>query len=198
MLFHRALGRDLHKLVIAVVDNRRPMLLVMRAMLAAIGAGRIHTYQSPTGAIGTMQTAIPDLVIAADVMQPLNGPALVRSMRRPSSGELALVPVIIITAHAKPALVAEALRSGAHQVLALPTSAITLARRLDWLLNDDRPFELKGDHYVVSGIEERLAVNFQRPAQSPPEVTLAPPRSTCEAEEPLILDLIETARVARN
>ena len=198
MLFHRALGRDLHKLVIAVVDNRRPMLLVMRAMLAAIGAGRIHTYQSPTGAIGTMQTAIPDLVIAADVMQPLNGPALVRSMRRPSSGELALVPVIIITAHAKPALAAEALRSGAHQVLALPTSAITLARRLDWLLNDDRPFELKGDHYVVSGIEERLAVNFQRPAQSPPEVTLAPLRSTCEAEEPLILDLIETARVARN
>jgi CheY-like chemotaxis protein len=196
MLFHRALGRDLHKLVIAVVDNRRPMLLVMRAMLAAIGAGRIHTYQSPTGAIGTMQTAIPDLVIAADVMQPLNGPALVRSMRRPSSGELALVPVIIITAHAKPALVAEALRSGAHQVLALPTSALT--RRLDWLLNDDRPFELKGDHYVVSGIEERLAVNFQRPAQSPPEVTLAPLRSTCEAEEPLILDLIETARVARN
>jgi CheY-like chemotaxis protein len=105
MLFHRALGRDLHKLVIAVVDNRRPMLLVTRAMLAAIGAGRVHTYESPTGAIGTMQTAIPDLVIAADVMQPLNGPALVRSMRRPSSGELALVPVIIITAHAKPALV---------------------------------------------------------------------------------------------
>src|SRR5689334_3398455 len=33
MLYHRALGRDLHKLVIAVVDNRRPMLLVMRAML---------------------------------------------------------------------------------------------------------------------------------------------------------------------
>jgi CheY-like chemotaxis protein len=198
MLYHRALGRDLHKLVIAVVDNRRPMLLVMRAMLAAIGAGRIHTYESPTGAIGTMATATPDLVIAADVMQPLNGPALVRTMRRPSSGALALVPVIIMTAHAKPALVAEALRSGVHQVLALPTSAITLARRLDRLLNDDRPFELKGDHYVVSGIEERLAVNFQRSAQSPAEVTFPPPRSACEDEEPLLLDLVETARVARN
>ena len=59
MLYHRALGRDLHKLVIALVDNRRPMLLVMRAMLTAIGAGRIHTYESPTGAIGTMATALP-------------------------------------------------------------------------------------------------------------------------------------------
>jgi CheY-like chemotaxis protein len=77
-----------------------------------------------------------------DVMEPLNGPALVRTMRHPSSGPLALVPVIIMTAHAKPALVTEALRSGVHQVLALPTSAITLARRLDRLLNDDRPFEL--------------------------------------------------------
>src|SRR5262249_4616675 len=129
-MYHRALGRDLHKLVIAVVDNRQPMLLVMRAMLAAIGAGRIHTYESPTGAIGTMATAIPDLVNAADVMRPLNGPALVRTMRRPSSSELVLVPAIIITAHANPALVADALRSGAHQVLALPTSAVTLARRL--------------------------------------------------------------------
>jgi len=44
-----------------LVDNRRPMLLVMRAMLAAIGAGRIHTYESPTGAICTMATATPDL-----------------------------------------------------------------------------------------------------------------------------------------
>jgi hypothetical protein len=29
MLYHRALGRDLHKLVITVIDNRRPMLLGM-------------------------------------------------------------------------------------------------------------------------------------------------------------------------
>ena len=59
MLYHRALGCDLHKLVIAVVDNRRPMLLVMRAMIAAIGTGHIYTYESPTGAIGTMAMATP-------------------------------------------------------------------------------------------------------------------------------------------
>jgi len=34
-------------------------MLLVWAMLAAIGAGRIHTYESPTGAIGTMATAIP-------------------------------------------------------------------------------------------------------------------------------------------
>jgi len=43
MLYHRALGRDLATLAEAVVDNRRSMLLVMRAMLAAIGTGRVDT-----------------------------------------------------------------------------------------------------------------------------------------------------------
>jgi len=41
MLHHRAFGRDLDTLVVAVIDNRRPVLSLMRAMFAAIGAGRI-------------------------------------------------------------------------------------------------------------------------------------------------------------
>jgi hypothetical protein len=59
--------------------------------------------------------------------------------------------------------VEESLRAGAHQVLVLPTSASTLYRRLNWLINDDRPFELKGDRYVLAGVEERLALSFPRP-----------------------------------
>jgi len=129
---------------VAVVDNRRSMLLVMRAMLAAIGAGRIDTYESPAEAIDALARTTPDLLIAADLMQPLTGPAFVRTMRRERSGPLALVPAIIMSAHGRPGLVADALRGGAHQVLVLPTAASTLARRLHWLLNDDRPFELRG------------------------------------------------------
>jgi CheY-like chemotaxis protein len=197
MLYHRALGRDLDELVVAVVDNRRPMLSVMRAMLAAIGAGRIDTYESPAEAIEAMATTVPDLVIAAASMQPLTGPALVRIMRRSRSGPLALVPAIIMSAHSKPAIVEEALRAGAHQVLVLPTSASTLCRRLDWLLNDDRPFELKGEHYVVAGMEERLSLSFQRPIYVPAEPSFPLPRSAPDEEPPLGFYLAEK-RVARN
>ena len=197
MLYHRALGRDLDELVVAVVDNRRPMLSIMRAMLAAIGAGRIDTYESPTEAIEAMATTVPDLVIAAASMQPLTGPALVKTMRRSRSGPLALVPAIIMSAHSKPAIVEEALRAGAHQVLVLPTSASTLCRRLDWLLSDDRPFELKGEHYVVAGLEERLSLSFQRPIYVPAEPSFPLPRSTPDEEPPLALYLTEK-RVAQN
>jgi two-component system chemotaxis response regulator CheY len=197
MLYHRALGRDLDKLVVAVVDNRPPMLSIMRAMLAAIGTGRIETYESPTEAIDAMAETVPDLVIAAATMQPMTGPALVRCMRRSRFEPLCFVPAMIMSAHAKPTLVEDALRAGAHQVLVLPTSASTLYRRLDWLLNDDRPFELYGEHYVVAGMEERLSLSFQRPIYVPAEPSFPLPAREPD-EEPLALNLAPKARVARN
>ena len=59
MLYHRAYGRDLDTLVVAVIDNRRPMLSLMRGMLAAIGIGRIETYESPIEAFAAMTRAVP-------------------------------------------------------------------------------------------------------------------------------------------
>jgi len=167
MLYHRALGRDLEDLVVAVIDNRRPMLAVMRAMLAAIGVGRIDTFESPTDAIGAMQADVPDLVIAAGAMQPLSGPVLIRTLRRATSEPLCFVPAMVMSTQAKPGMVEEALRAGAHQVLILPISSSTLYRRLDWLLNDDRPFERQGEHFIVAGMEERLSLSVQRPVYMP-------------------------------
>ncbi len=168
MLHHRALGRDLDQLVVAVIDNRKPMLAMMRAMLAAIGTGRIETHQDPAEALAAMGQNTPDVVIAAASMQPIGGPDVVRAMRHVDAGPLCLVPAMIMSAHAKSGVIGQALRAGAHQVLVLPTSASTLYRRLDWLVNDDRPFELMDDHYVVAGMEERLALSIPRPTYARP------------------------------
>lgn len=196
MLHHRAYGRDLDTLVVAVIDNRRPILSLMRAMLAAIGTGRIETYESPTEAVDAMTRSVPDLVIAAAAMQPLTGPQLVRVMRRASAGPLALVPAMIMGVRAKPALVEEALRAGAHQVLVLPTTASTLYRRLDWLIHDDRPFELKGEHYVVAGMEERLSLSIQRPVYVPAEPFLPLPPLGPDEDRAPTLDIAKKVRVA--
>ena len=198
MLYHRAYGRDLDTLLVAVIDNRRPMLSLMRGMLAAIGTGRIDTYESPTEALQAMIQSVPDLVIAASSMQPLSGPALVREMRHRLAGPLSLVPAMIMSASPRPALVEESLRAGAHQVLVLPISASTLYRRLDWLMNDDRPFELKGEHYAVAGLEERLSLSIQRPVYVPGEPSLAPAPLMTDEEPALTLDITRKARVAPN
>lgn len=167
MLHHRAFGRALDELVISVIDNRTPMLAVMRAMLAAIGAGRVETHEDPVAALSAMKQHTPDVVIAAASMQPVGGSELVRAMRHPDAAPLCAVPAVITCGHAASNMVAEALWAGAHQILLLPISASTLYRRLDWLVNDDRPFELKGDHYVVAGLEERLALSIPRPTYNP-------------------------------
>jgi two-component system, chemotaxis family, chemotaxis protein CheY len=196
MLHHRAFGRDLDTLVVAVIDNRRPILSLMRAMLAAIGTGRIETYESPTEAVDAMATAVPDVVIAGAVMQPMTGPQLVRAMRRSDVGPLALVPAMIMSVRAKPALVAEALRAGAHQVLVLPTTASTLYRRLAWLIQDDRPFELRGEHYVVAGMEERLSLSIQRPVYVPTEPALGLPSLTRDEEGAPTFDIAKKTHAA--
>ncbi len=196
MLHHRAFGRDLDTLVVAVIDNRRPILSLMRAMLAAIGTGRIETYESPTEAVDAMAKSVPDLVIAAAAMQPLTGAQLVRAMRQSTAGPLALVPAMIMSVRAKPALVEEALRAGAHQVLVLPTTASTLYRRLAWLIQDDRPFELRGQHYVVAGMEERLSLSIQSPVYIPTEPSLGLPSLARDEEGAPTLDIAKKTRVA--
>jgi two-component system, OmpR family, phosphate regulon response regulator PhoB len=197
MLYHRAYGRDLETLVVAVIDNRRPMLSLMRGMLAAIGVGRIEAHQCPTQAFAAMSLAVPDLVIAASSMQPLTGAALVKAMRHALSGPLSLVPAMIMSARGRPALIEESLRAGAHQVLVLPISASTLYRRLDWLINDDRPFELKGDYYVVAGLEERLSLSVQRPVYVPEERGLSLSPSPDEDAAPTF-EIGRKVRVAPN
>ena len=196
MLHHRAFGRDLDALVVAVIDNRRPILSLMRAMLAAIGTGRIETYESPTEAVDAMAKSVPDVVIAAAAMQPLTGAQLVRAMRWTNAGPLALVPAMIMSVRAKPALVEEALRAGAHQVLVLPTTASTLYRRLAWLIQDDRPFELRGEHYVVAGMEERLSLSIQSPVYVPTEPSLGLPPIARDEEGAPTLDIAKKTRVA--
>jgi len=162
MLTHRALGRDLELLVVCVVDNRRPMLSALRAMLAAIGVGRIETFEHPAEALDSMRRDVPDIVFAADELRPLSGCDLIRQIRAEAE-PLCLVPALITSTHTKPNLVDDALIAGAHQLLVLPISASTLCRRLDWLLNDDRPFEVVAGHYVVAGLKERLELSRQSP-----------------------------------
>ena len=167
------------------------MLLVMRGMLAAIGAGRIDTYESPAEAIDALARTTPDFLMAADLMQPLTGLAFVRTMRRERSGPLALVP-----AHGRPGLVADALRAGAHRFLFFrlrrsrspggsPGCSTTIVHS-------------SGEHYVVAGIEERLSLNLHRPAYTPAEASYPFLKSMPGGEEPPAIDFAVKARAARN
>jgi two-component SAPR family response regulator len=74
MLHHRAFGRRLDTLSL-VVDNRRPMLSLLRAMLAA-NAGPIETYDNPAEALDAMSESLPDLVIVAAAIQPITARGL--------------------------------------------------------------------------------------------------------------------------
>jgi hypothetical protein len=96
-----------------------------------------------------------------------------------------------MSVRAKPALVEPSLRAGAHQVLVLPTTASTLYRRLDWLINDDPPLRAQRQAYVLAGMEEPLSLSFQR------RVVPAPPNLASPAAAPKLESGRDLAKKAR-
>jgi hypothetical protein len=63
-------------------------------------------------------------------------------------------------------------------------------------MQDDRPFELRGEHYVVAGMEERLSLSIQRPVYVPTEPALGLAPITRDEEGAATLDIAKKARVA--
>ena len=159
------------RLSVAVIDNRRPMLSLMRGMLAAIGTGRIETYEARSMPSTPWQDRSRTLSSPPPSMQPLTGRRSSEVMRHSS---LRRARVRARHDHERPTRKPGArrgVRSGQGRIrcwCCRPPPARSIAG-IDWLINDDRPFELKGEHYVVAGIEERLSLSMQRPVYVPEE-----------------------------
>jgi hypothetical protein len=60
------------------------------------GIGRIETFESPTEALDAIGLDIPYEVFAASSMQPLTGPALVKTILSASYDLLCFVPAVIM------------------------------------------------------------------------------------------------------
>jgi hypothetical protein len=155
--------------------------------LADAGHACRHRRRPYRHTVSTYMKARPKPSMRRPRLRPISSsrpPACNQSRGRPWSGHAArkLGPAFARARHdherpRQAALVEEALRAGAHQVLVLPTTASTLYRRFDWLINDDRPFELKAEPYVLAGMEKRLSLSFQHPVYIPAESGLSRPPS---------------------
>ncbi|MEJ1161357.1 response regulator [Prosthecomicrobium sp. N25] len=145
MRHHRAYGVPLESLDVAVVDDHRPMQSILRSILLGAHVARVRAFDSAREALIAMAVDPPDLVIADWRMAPTSGLTLVKAMRRPSSGALATVPVVMITASPTRALIERAVRLGIHSVLVKPLSPATLMTRIAAILADGRRFEVDAD-----------------------------------------------------
>ena len=133
---------------ILIVDESQYMRKLTRAMLMNIGAKTIFEAGDGVAALDVIRTANPDVAILDWDLPLLSGAQVVRIVRSPGVFPKPHLPIIMLTAAANRANVAEAMQLGVHEFLLKPTSPKALRDRLLSIILRPRPMVQLGKYYV--------------------------------------------------
>ncbi|MEJ8476029.1 response regulator [Roseibium algae] len=157
MKYHAAYGRGLEDLDAVIVEDSKPMQTIIRSILLSFKVARVRVFDSVDEALQSMLAEPPNVILTDWRMAPTSGYQLLRMIRHRHMEPLCYVPVLFITAHGTRPLVDKALRAGAHHLLVKPVAPSMLLKRLQWLMNDDRPMVLENSgFYNILGIRESM------------------------------------------
>lgn len=140
---------DFSALKILVVDDSKYMRTVFREFLNALGVKRGKIVECANGedALEAFHIFQPDLIITDYLMEPMDGLALTREIRRDKNELASFTPIIMCTGYTESARVEEARDSGVHEVLAKPITAERLYARIRNIVEFPRDFE-RSDGYI--------------------------------------------------
>lgn len=160
-----AFGKDLKSLNILMVEDNTGMRLLLRTMLTAFGITNIRQARDGTDGLIEMQVYDIDLVISDWEMQPMNGRDFITRIRAVGNEPFCFTPIIVLTGHASRSLLTEAFEIGATHLLVKPVTPASLLHRIEWVLADQREFEVAGGIYrqpmlihETAGLRRRTAV----------------------------------------
>ena len=117
---------------ILVVDDFKTTIKIVHTLLRQLGFRQMDEAASGAEALAKLRSGRFGLVISDWNMSPMTGFDLVRTMR--SDAALRAVPVIMITAEAKPENVATARDAGADGYIVKPFNATALKDKLSSVL----------------------------------------------------------------
>ncbi|MEN6541032.1 response regulator [Parvibaculum sp.] len=139
-----AFGVPLRRLDILIVDDSAQMQSLLRTILRGFGVAEMRQARDGTAALAEIALRAPTLIISDWEMAPMNGGEFLRHLRRVGGEPACFVPVIVLTAHASRDIIEEAFNQGATQLLVKPVTPANLLQRINWVLEDERPFEPVG------------------------------------------------------
>ena len=154
--------QEVANLDIVLLEENKATQSLVRSMLTAFRVRRVRAYDRAEQALKEMMTDPPNMVLTDWELRPLSGEKFVRLLRSKSFEPLCFVPVIMITANATLRVIDRAFSAGVNHLLVKPLSPSILHRRLQLAIREDNGFELDGDHYVLSGIQEVLDERVRR------------------------------------
>ena len=116
-----------------IVDDQRTMRSIVRTLLSQVGITDVIEAADGTEAIELLEMPgeqLPDFVICDLHMKDGDGMAFCNKIRRHKNGDLAQIPVLILTGDSDGLLHEVAMQIGAANVLTKPISARDLGREI--------------------------------------------------------------------
>lgn len=137
----------LNSVKILIVDDMAPMLTLCKTILTTFGFTNVHTAQSGEEAIEMIIRLDPDLIVTDWMMEPMDGVAMTREIRRNPKVPNPYVPIIMMTGFSSKFRVENARDSGITEFLVKPFTARDLYNRIVQIIEKPRQFVETGDFF---------------------------------------------------
>ena len=130
---------DFSSLRILVVDDEAFMRTLIVRILNEIGVVDALTARNGDEGLAVIdkESRVPDLVICDLEMPEMDGFEFVRQLRKSEYATLQRMPVLIVTGHAEPHNIYDAVDAGIHGYLVKPVSRKALESRMATALTSD-------------------------------------------------------------
>lgn len=156
------MSKPLKALHFLVIEDNAHMRFLITALLRGFGAGRIDTCDDGTEALEWLNINAPDIIITDLRMLPTDGLEFTRLLRRHTSRQTSLTPVIMLSGYSEKAYVEQARDAGVNEFLVKPMTAAGLYDRIVSIINRPRMF-VRTTAYVGPDRRRRADPNYAGP-----------------------------------
>ncbi len=134
------MGYSFENIKILIVEDNKPMLLLLKSVLQSFGVVNITTALDGEEGFTKFCSTNPDLVITDWMMKPCDGIELSRKIRNERKSPNQYVPIILMTGFTEKKRVINARDVGITEFLAKPFNARDLYKRLQRIIEQPRLF----------------------------------------------------------
>jgi CheY-like chemotaxis protein len=145
-----------------IVDDNRHMRKLLHALLGAYGIKDLHEARDGNSGIAMLKAVKPDFVLTDYDMQPVNGIAFVKMVRRTCAPPLAWVPIVMVTAHTELRRIELARDAGITEALCKPVTPQNLYDRIFEIIERPRRF-VKTPEFAGPDRRRRKAADYAGP-----------------------------------
>lgn len=138
---------DLGDFKVLIVEDFPFISELLATCLREMGVGDVVTADNGESALTKIQSMNQfenanniDVVILDWLMPVMDGRELVKAIRSHKSDSIRFLPVIVCSAYTSETLVKESRDLGANEVVVKPISAGEVARRIQYVINNPRPY----------------------------------------------------------